>query len=119
MTPFGQRVRKLRADRRLSLRTMAKDIGVSPAYLSALERGQRGRPSWYLVQRVIAYFNVIWDDAEDLADMARKSHPKVTINTANLDISKVEFIHELATTLADLSASEVQIMHDIIKHRKS
>ncbi|MCB1457171.1 MAG: helix-turn-helix transcriptional regulator, partial [Nitratireductor sp.] len=63
MTPFGSRVRELRRLKGVTQKQMALALGVSPAWLSALEKGTRGRPSWDFVQRVIGYFNVIWDDA--------------------------------------------------------
>src|SRR6202012_2574931 len=37
MTPFGERLRELRAQRGLSQTQMAADLGLSAAYLSALE----------------------------------------------------------------------------------
>ncbi|TKB38718.1 MAG: helix-turn-helix transcriptional regulator, partial [Mesorhizobium sp.] len=37
MTPFGERLRVLRNERGVSQKDMAKAIGVSAAYLSALE----------------------------------------------------------------------------------
>src|SRR5687768_4485645 len=46
MTPFGERVRRLRRERGLLLKDMAAHLGVSSAYLSALERGERGKPTW-------------------------------------------------------------------------
>ncbi len=84
MTPFGEKLRSLREERKVTLKDMARAIHVSPAYLSALEHGKRGRPSWHLVQAVITFFNVIWDDAEDLVKLARISHPRITIDTAGL-----------------------------------
>ena len=42
MTPFGRRVRELRAERNITQKQMAADLGVSAAYLSALEKGNRG-----------------------------------------------------------------------------
>jgi transcriptional regulator with XRE-family HTH domain len=71
MTPFGKRMRELRAERHVTLRQMADAVGVSAAYLSALEHGKRGRPGWSLIQRIITYFNIIWDDAEEVAQLAR------------------------------------------------
>ena len=44
MTPFGRRLRELREERGLSAKDMAAGLGISPAYLSALEHGRRGRP---------------------------------------------------------------------------
>ena len=56
MTPFGERIRALRIERGVSQKEMAAAIGVSPAYLSALEHGRRGVPSWTLLQKIIGYF---------------------------------------------------------------
>jgi transcriptional regulator with XRE-family HTH domain len=43
MTPFGVKVRLLRKAREVTLKMMAGDLGVSQAYMSALEHGHRGR----------------------------------------------------------------------------
>ena len=40
MTPFGERIRALRADRAVTLKDMADALQVSAAYLSALEHGR-------------------------------------------------------------------------------
>ena len=70
MTPFGVKMRELRKKKGVNQRQMAAEIGVSPAYLSALEHGHRGIPSWQFLQRVIGYFNIIWDEAEELQTLA-------------------------------------------------
>ncbi len=102
MTPFGRRLRQLRATRGVTLTDMAHTIGVTPTYLSALENGKRGKPTWALVQRIIAYFNVIWDEAEDLQRLAELSQPKVTVDTSGLSPE--------ATELANLLASQIRHM---------
>ena len=53
MTPFGERLRALRAERGVSQKDMAAAIGGSAAYLSALEHGRRGAPTWTLIQKII------------------------------------------------------------------
>lgn len=103
MTPFGQRLRAMREERGLSLKAMADGIGVSSSYLSALEHGRRGRPTWLMIQRIIAYFNVIWDEAESLQTLAAHSHPRVVIDTAGLDPAATELAHRLARDIAGLS----------------
>jgi transcriptional regulator with XRE-family HTH domain len=108
MTPFGARVRELRAERGLTLKQMAADLDLSPAYLSALEHGRRGRPPWGLVQRVCAYFNIIWDDAEALAGLARRSHPRVVVDTAGLSPRATELANLLAERIADLPEVELE-----------
>ena len=66
MTPLGARLRALRQERGVTLKEMAHALRVSSAYLSALEHGRRGKPTWVLLQRIISYFNIIWDEAEEL-----------------------------------------------------
>ncbi len=75
MTPFAERVRALRIDRGVSQKEMAAALGVSPAYLSALEHGRRGVPNWAMVQKIIGFFNIIWDEAEKLEELAHLSNP--------------------------------------------
>ena len=77
MTPFGEKIRALREAKGVSQSEMAAELGVSPAYLSALEHGKRGAPSWSFLQKTIQYFGLIWDDAEDLQQLAQMSKPKV------------------------------------------
>jgi transcriptional regulator with XRE-family HTH domain len=118
MTPFGQKLRTLRAERKISLQEMAQALYVSSAYLSALEHGKRGRPSWHLLQRIIAYFNIIWDDAEELARLARLSHPKVTIDTSGLDPLATELTNRLAAVVGKLDVAELETILKVLKNRE-
>ncbi|MBO0332733.1 helix-turn-helix transcriptional regulator [Sneathiella sp. CAU 1612] len=102
MTPFGLRVRKLRKSRGITLKKMAADLDISSAYLSALEHGHRGRPSWSLVAQICDYFNIIWDDAEELQRLASLSHPKVTVDTSGLSPIATEYANLLANKIRDL-----------------
>lgn len=102
MTPFGAKVRQLRRERGLSQKEMAAAIGVSPAYLSALEHGRRGAPSWALVQKIVGYFNVIWDEAEDLQRLAALSDPRVVVDTAGLSPRATSFANRVAAEIAGL-----------------
>ena len=110
MTPFGAKVRQLRAERNITLKQMAADIGVSSAYLSALEHGKRGRPSWYLLQRIIAYFNIIWDEADEIARLARLSHPRITIDTSGLPPKATALANHLADQISVLSDRELDVL---------
>ena len=75
MTPFGARVRELRAKHGIQLKKMAADLQVSSAYLSALEHGKRGRPGPGFVMQIANYFELIWDEVDELKELARLSHP--------------------------------------------
>ena len=95
-------MRVLRAARGLTLTQMARDLSLSPAYLSALEHGQRGRPSPGLVMQICGSLGIIWDEAEELKHLAELSHPKVTIDTSGLSSSATELANRLARRIADL-----------------
>ena len=115
MTPFGAKLRDLRAARGQSLKQMAAALGVSPAYLSALEHGKRGRPTWLLIQRIIAHFNIIWDEAEDLQRLAALSDPRVVVDTAGLSPQATELANRLGRDIATLPETEIKAMLSRLK----
>lgn len=108
MTPFGAKLRALRRERGITLKEMAQGLGVSSAYLSALEHGKRGVPTWYLVQRIIAYFNVIWDEAEELQRLAESSDPRIVLDTSGLAPEATELANLLAAKIRGLSTASLR-----------
>jgi transcriptional regulator with XRE-family HTH domain len=110
MTPLGQKLRALREERGITLKQMATALNVSSAYLSALEHGRRGKPTWMLLQRIIAYFNVIWDDAEELQRLAEMSDPKITIDTGGLSPEATELANRLARDIKKLDAEDLAFL---------
>ncbi len=114
MTPFGARVRGLRAARGLTLRQLAAQLQVSAAYLSALEHGKRGAPSTGLVHQICDVFGLIWDEAEDLAALARLSHPRVTVDTAGLTPEQTALANRLAQNIHRLPPETVAALHALL-----
>ena len=108
MTPFGAKLRRLRAERKLQLKDMAAALGVSAAYLSALEHGHRGRPSSGLVQQISAYFNLAWDDVDELKRLAELSHPRVVVDTAGLSPRATELANRLAEVIGELDEAAIE-----------
>lgn len=119
MTPFGDRMRKLRAERNMTLKDMAGAVGVSPAYLSALEHGKRGRPSWHLIQRIIAHFNIIWDEAEEVVYLARISHPRIAIDTAGLSPRATELANRLAAEIGKLDQATLEDIMALVDRKRA
>ena len=111
-------MRKMRAERGITLKDMASDIGVSSAYLSALEHGKRGRPGWHLLQRIISYFNIIWDEAEDVVRLARISHPRVVIDTSGLEPQATELANRLADDISNLDVKELVELLAVLNRKK-
>ena len=54
---FGTVVRNVRQKRKIGLREMAKMIGVSPTYLSKVERGECGPPAEDKVRKMAVIIN--------------------------------------------------------------
>ena len=114
MTPFGEKLRLLRRQRGVSQKDMALAIGVSAAYLSALEHGRRGRPTWATVQKIIGYFNIIWDEAEELQALAETSDPRVMIDTAGLSPKATRLANVLAAAIVRLPDQCIDALLDEI-----
>jgi transcriptional regulator with XRE-family HTH domain len=116
MTPFGQRMRELRAERGLTQQQQAEQLGVSKAYISALETGNRGRPSAPFVDQICAWLGLIWDDAEELKTLAAISHPKPVIDASGTHPEAVALANFLAQNIEklDQGACEhlIAILHE-------
>ena len=117
MTPLGAKIRQLREERGISLKEMAAALNVSSAYLSALEHGKRGKPTGFLLHRIIAFFNVIWDEAEELQRLAEISDPKVTIDTGGMAPEATELTNRLAADIGRLEAEDLRFLKDEVMRR--
>lgn len=117
MTPLGAKLRAMRDARGISLKEMAAALNVSSAYLSALEHGKRGQPTSFLLHRIIAFFNVIWDEAEELQRLAEISDPKVTINTGGLAPEATELTNRLRDDISRLEAEDLKFLRDEVVKR--
>lgn len=114
MTPFGEKVRELRTQKGVSQADMAEALEVTPAYLSALEHGKRGAPSWAMLQKIIQYFGLIWDEAETLQLLADLSKPKMTIDTAGLDPRATKAANLLARKIGHLSGDDLDRLLSVL-----
>lgn len=117
MTPLGAKLRAMREARGISLKDMASALNVSSAYLSALEHGKRGQPTSFLLHRIIAFFNVIWDEAEELQRLAEMSDPKVTIDTGGLVPEATELTNRLRDDIGRLGVEDLKFLRDELVRR--
>lgn len=115
MTPFGVKLRMLRARIGVTQKQMASALGVSPAYLSALEHGKRGVPAWSMLQKIIGYFNIIWDEADQLERLARLSNPRITIDTSRFSPAATELINLLASRIGELDVETISRLKRILE----
>lgn len=115
MTPFGSKMRELRRARGITLKRMAHDLQISPAYLSALEHGHRGRPTPVLLRQICSFFNVIWDEAEEIHRLAAISHPRVVVDTSGLSPKATELANRLAERIGELDDTALDAALGLLK----
>jgi transcriptional regulator with XRE-family HTH domain len=108
VTPFGQRLRDLRQQHGRALKDMARALKVSSAYLSALEHGHRAQPKPGFVQQVAAYFNLAWEEVDELKALAELSDPKPSIDTRGLSPLATEVANRLRKKIKHLDESSLK-----------
>ena len=81
--PFGATIREMRTAQEMGLRTAAERLGISPAYLSRVERGKERPPRPDLVKRMAA---LLGGDPDMLFRLAESTDPDLA-----------EYIHQTPT----------------------
>ncbi len=117
VTPFGEKLRDLRRVQGMKQSDFAEKMGVSAAYVSALEHGHKGAPSFDFVQKVVQLFGLIWDDAEALYDAAALSKPKISIDTAGLDPKATRLVNILSGSIHRLDDRKLNAILAILSER--
>ena len=119
MTPFGLKMREWRNTQKLTQQQQALHLGVSKAYVSALETGKRGKPSALFVDQICVWLGLIWDDAEELKRLAGLSHPKPTINVKGQNADVVYLANLLSQNINRFSLKDCKELIEDIERRIS
>lgn len=77
-------LRDLRRRKKVTLKEVAADTGVSYSYLSALERGARDRPGWDKLSILAQYYGVHLEDLTDVARADRRTNERLEKGLAAL-----------------------------------
>src|SRR5688572_23464950 len=102
LTPLGKALRKLRIDHDWLLKDMADGIGVSSAFLSAVETGQKQAPADLLVR--IARWGKLDAQTMSRLEQARdQSVREVTFNVNGASSEDKEAIAVLARAFGEMS----------------
>ncbi|MGC6516956.1 MAG: helix-turn-helix domain-containing protein [Candidatus Puniceispirillaceae bacterium] len=115
MTPFGKLMRYWRKEKNITLAEQAAYLEVSSAYLSALEHGKRGKPSFAMVDQICVFFDLIWDEAEAVSQAASLSHPKPVIDVSGQSEEAVAFANLVAQNIDRLSEDDCRLLSDKLR----
>lgn len=94
----------------MTLKAHAAAVGVTPAYLSALEHGHRGLPTREMLERIASGLGLEEQDALRLQDLLGFSRPKVTLDTCGLTPIATEVANRLAVSISKLNDAELNAL---------
>ena len=107
LTEFGKALRKIRIDRQQLLRDMADKLGVSSAYLSAVETGKRRIPQAW-VSKIASIYSLSCEEQADLQSAADNSVFDVTISLVNASEQKRNAVLSFARALDGLNDEDLK-----------
>lgn len=107
LTEFGKALRKIRIDRQQLLRDMADKLGVSSAYLSAVETGKRRIPQDW-VSKIASIYSLSCEEQADLQSAADNSVFDVTISLVNASEQKRNAVLSFARALDGLNDEDLK-----------
>ena len=67
-----------------------------------------------MLQRIIGYFNVIWDEADELAELASRSHPRIVVDTSGLSPRATALANRLSDEIAELDDDALQAINALL-----
>ena len=108
MTPFGIKLKHIREQRHKSLKDLSKALKVSIAYVSMLENGKRGRPADGLIELICSYFNLSWEEADELKFLAKHSDINTKMNSEKLSLNATMLTNVLKNNIKWLTEEQLK-----------
>ena len=105
LTEIGKELRKIRIDNDENIKAMASKLGMSIAYLSSIESGNRTIPS-DLVENVVKEYNLDRNKEEVLRNAEINSSKKISIDLSNATSDRKQLVFALARELNDIPDEE-------------
>lgn len=102
---LGEYLRDLRLARSQTLKQMAEELGVSSAFLSAIENGKKNMPEkWY--DSLSNKYNLSKSQVAKLRDAAEESSTVIKLNLTNVNSTNRELAVSFARSFEKLSESD-------------
>lgn len=83
-TELGILLRHWRLDKGVNMFEMASSVGISTAFLSAIENGKK-KITDKIISKIIDYFDLSEENVKSLHNAIDKSNKKVTISLENIN----------------------------------
>lgn len=115
ISKFGEYIRIVRKRENDSLRDMAKKMGVSAAFLSAMEVGRKNIPMVY-VDKIVELYHLNEEEKAKLFEVIQETNDKVSLELSQMNESQKEvtlvFARKIQTADADLIEKLRKILED-------
>lgn len=108
---LGRHLKRVRRERKLTLRDVEKKTGISNAYLSQLENGKIVKPSPSVLHKLAECYHVSYEQLMKLA-----GHPLPVIRT---DKTKAKPAFRMSSGLIDLTKEEKKKVQEYIDFLRS
>lgn len=116
LTSFGIELRKLRIERQELLKDMADALGVSSAYLSAVETGKRRIPQGW-ISRIAKQYSLDKSQIIALQNAADNSANEVTIPLEGFSQERKDAVLSFARSLDGISDAELTAIMNSMKKK--
>lgn len=118
ITSVGRFLRKLRIDRGEILKTMSETLGVSSAFLSAVENGKKKFPDAWL-EKMEDYYNLTANQIEELKTAVIESSDVVELNMSNVSFENRQLVVSFARKFDSLDEeTSRKIINILNKHQE-
>lgn len=101
-TSFGKELRKLRIDKDENIHSMAKKLGISISYLSAIEAGSRNIPD-DLVDKVVKKYHLSEERSEIMRQAEAESSKEIEIDLKTMTAEQRKLVFALSRKLNEMS----------------
>lgn len=117
LSEFGITIRKIRLDRQMLLKTMADDLGVTPAALSAVETGKRPVPRKWL-DKILTLYDLSEEERDDIVQASERSAKEISIPVSDISAQQRELAFSFAKALDGLTDEDVERIMNALKAPK-
>ena len=115
-TRLGDFLRSIRMKANISLRKMANDLGISPAFLSAVENGKKKMPdSWFAL--VPDTYDLSDSEINEFKDIAYESFDTVELNIAKASENNKKLAIRFARRFDDIDEKTSEELLEILENK--
>lgn len=113
VTEFGRLLRKIRIEQSLLLKDMADRLGMTSAYLSAIELGKKNIPE-NLVDKIATIFCLAPSEKEKLSSSVEQSQPAIKLDLSSSNAEQRDLVMHFARKYEGLSKDKVDQLKKLL-----